>query len=94
MTKPLGEAVHHAFSVMSEEQFKALPVIARVDARLRQKLQLVSDVDAVIAFAVAAGYSSSLEQLNRPHSVRTELPDDRLEGVAGGVFRGRWQPFP
>lgn len=77
---------------MSDEQLKAFLDKIQVDASLRQKLQLACDADAVIALAVEAGFAISLEQLNRPHSVRTELPDDLLEGVAAGVSRNRWQP--
>jgi len=92
MRTPLATVVQRASSLMSDEQLKAFLDKAQVDARLRQKLQLASDADAVIALAVEAGFATSLEQLNRPHSVRTELPDDLLEGVAAGVSRDRWKP--
>ena len=49
---------------------------------LQQKLQGVTDPDAIVAIAKEAGFSISADELKKAQS---EISEDQLEGVAGGV---------
>ena len=66
---------------MSEEQLKAFWEAIQADTGLQQKLQGVTEPDAVVAIAKEAGFMISTEELQR---ARAEISDEELEGVAGG----------
>ncbi len=67
---------------MTEEQLKAFLEKIKVDSSLQEKLKAAADVDAALAIAKDAGFSISAEDLNKAQS---ELSDQELEGVAGGM---------
>ena len=67
---------------MSEEQLKAFMAAIQADAKLQQKLQGVTEPDAVAAIAKEAGFSISAKEILT--SVKEELTDEQLEQVAGG----------
>ena len=70
---------------MSEEQLSALLAKLKEDAGLREKLQGVGDLDAVIAMAKEAGFDVSKADWLRHQAQQTlALSDKELEGVAGG----------
>ena len=66
---------------MSEEQLKAFWEAIQADTVLQQKLQGVTDPDAIVAIAKEAGFSISADELKKTQS---EISEDQLEGVAGG----------
>ena len=63
---------------MSEEQLKAFWEAIQADTTLQQKLQGVTDPDAIVAIAKEAGFTISADKI-------TELSEEDLEGVAGGA---------
>ena len=67
---------------MSEEQLKAFIEKVKGDTSLQEKLKTAADADAVTAIAKEAGFSISADDINKAQS---ELSDEELEGVAGGV---------
>jgi predicted ribosomally synthesized peptide with nif11-like leader len=75
---------------MSEEQLKAFWEAIQADAGLQQKLQGVTEPDAVAAIAKEAGFSISAEEMGKAQS---ELTDEQLENVAGGGCLGRGTTF-
>ena len=68
---------------MSEEQLKAFWEAIQADAGLQQKLQGVTEPDAVAAIAKEAGFSISAEEIKK---AQLELTDEQLDGVAGGGY--------
>ena len=73
---------------MSEEQFKAFWEAIQADTTLQQKLQGVTDPDAIVAIAKEAGFSISADELKNAMKPE-ELSDEQLAGVAGGlVYKG------
>ena len=66
---------------MPEEQLKAFWEAIQADTALQQKLQGVTDPDAIAAIANEAGFSISADELKKAQS---EISEDQLEGVAGG----------
>ena len=68
---------------MSEEQLKAFLEKVKADTSLQEKLKAASNPDAVVAIAKEAGFSIPAEDLTNAQS---ELSEEELEGVAGGVF--------
>ena len=68
---------------MSEEQLKAFLEKLKDDSSLQEKLKAASDADAASAIAKEAGFSISADEFTKAQS--TELSDEELEGVAGGV---------
>ena len=70
---------------MSEEQFKAFWEAIQADTALQQKLQGVTDPDAIVAIAKEAGFSISADELKKTQS---EISEDQLEGVTGGWGNG------
>jgi predicted ribosomally synthesized peptide with nif11-like leader len=66
---------------MSEEQLKVFWEAIQADAGLQQKLQGVTEPDAVAAIAKEAGFSISAEEIKK---AQLELTDEQLDGVAGG----------
>ena len=67
---------------MSDEQLKAFWEAIQADAGLQQKLQGVTEPDAVAAIAKEAGFSIEAEEIKK---AQEELTDEQLEGVAGGT---------
>ena len=67
---------------MSEEQLKSFLEKAKGDSSLQEKLKGVTDADSVIAIAKDAGFMFTVDDFNKAQS---ELSEDELEGVAGGV---------
>ena len=77
---------------MSEEQLKAFLEKVKGDTSLQEKLKAAADANAVTAIAKEAGFSISADDLTNAQS---ELSDQELEGVAGGLclkscFAGFW----
>ena len=78
---------------MSEEQLKAFLEKVKADTSLQEKLKAAADADAadadaadadaVTAIAKEAGFNVSADDLTKAQS---ELSDEELEGVAGGVW--------
>ena len=68
---------------MSDEQLKAFWEAIQADAGLQQKLQGVTEPDAIVAIAKEAGFNFSAEEIKKAQS-ELELTDEQLEGVAGG----------
>ena len=68
---------------MSEEQVKAFLEKDKGDTNLQEKLTAAADTNAVAAIAKEAGFSISADDINKAQS---ELSDEELEGVAGGLF--------
>ena len=73
---------------MSEEQLKAFWEAIQADTALQQKLQGVTDLDAIVAIAKQAGFSISAEELK---TTLSELSDEKLEGVSGGACWCNWR---
>ena len=72
---------------MSEEQLKAFLEKVKADTSLQEKLKAAADSDAVLAIAKEAGFAITAEDIQSMQSAKsaTDLSDDELEGVAGGV---------
>ncbi|MDA7432014.1 Nif11-like leader peptide family natural product precursor [Synechococcus sp. AH-601-O06] len=68
---------------MSEEQLKAFLEKVQGDTSLQEKLKAAADADAVAAIAREAGFSISTDDLTKAQS---ELSEEELEGVAGGIL--------
>ena len=79
-----GGYSHCPTQPMSEEQLKAFWEAIQADAGLQQKLQGVTEPDAVAAIAKEAGFSISAEEIKKVAGDRIELTDEQLEAVAGG----------
>ena len=79
----LGLTTPRPLQAMSEEQLKAFLEAVKADAGLQEKLKAAGDADAVIAIAKAAGFAITTEQIEELQ--QTELSDEELEGVAGGL---------
>ena len=69
---------------MSEEQLKAFWEAIQADTALQQKIQGVTEPDAIVAIAKEAGFSISADELKKAMESVAELSDELLEGVAGG----------
>ena len=69
---------------MSEEQLKAFWEAIQADTALQQKLQGVTDPDAIVAIAKEAGFCISADELKK---VQSELTEEHLEKVSGGFTR-------
>ena len=72
---------------MSEEQLKAFLEKVQGDSSLQEKLKAAGDANAVAAIAKEAGFSISADDLTKAQS---ELSEEELEGVAGGLDRNWW----
>ncbi|MCX5967255.1 MAG: Nif11-like leader peptide family natural product precursor [Cyanobacteria bacterium] len=72
---------------MSEEQLSALLAKLRDDAGLREKLQGIEGLDALVAIAKEAGFDdvSQADWMKYQVSQSQELSDEELESVAGGA---------
>ena len=75
---------------MSEEQLKAFLEAVKADEGLQEKLKAAGDADAVIAIAKAAGFAISADELKKAQS---EISEEELEGVAGGLYQGIMEPI-
>jgi len=69
------------FRTMPEDQFKAFQAAVEADAGLLEQLKAVTDPDAVVAIAKAAGFVISVEDVARAYA---EILEDELAGVTGG----------
>ncbi len=69
---------------MSEEQLKAFLEKVKADTSLQEKLKAAADANAVAAIAKQAGFAITAEDIQSMQS-GSDLSDDELEGVAGGV---------
>ena len=72
---------------MSEEQLKAFLEKLKADTSLQEKLKAAADNDGVAAIAKDAGFSISADDLKNAQS---EISEEELENVAGGVGGGGW----
>ncbi len=70
---------------MSEEQLKSFWEAIQADPSLQEKLRASTDADAIATIAKEAGFEISAEEIKRAQS---ELSDEQLEGVDGGVGCG------
>ena len=70
---------------MPEEQLKAFWEAIQADTGLQQKLQGVTEPDAVVAIAKEAGFMISTEELQRAVA---EISEEELEGVVAGECSG------
>lgn len=66
---------------MSEAQFKSFLEAVKVDSALQEKLSSALDYDSIAAIAREAGFSISVDDLNKIHE---ELSDGDLEQMSGG----------
>ena len=73
---------------MSEEQLKAFWEAIQADTALQQKLQGVTDPDAIVAIAKEAGFSISADDVKAARKSAAELSEEKLEGVSGGTGGG------
>ena len=76
---------------MSEEQLKSFLEKVKADASLQEKLKAAADADAALAIAKEAGFAITAEDIQSMKSA-TDLTDEELEGVAGGL--GVWDTWP
>jgi predicted ribosomally synthesized peptide with nif11-like leader len=75
---------------MPEDQLKAFWEAIQADAGLQQKLQGVTEPDAIVLIAQEAGFTISAEEIKEAQS-ELECTDEQLGGVRGGVQPGsRW----
>ncbi len=66
---------------MSDEQLRAFWEAVKADAGLQQKLQGVTEPDAVAAIAKEAGFMITTEEVQRSQA---EISEEDLTGVSGG----------
>ena len=69
---------------MSEEQLKAFLEKVKADTSLQEKLKAAASNEAAIEIAKEAGFSINAEDMQSMQSATVELPDEELEGAAGG----------
>ena len=67
---------------MSEEQLKAFLEKVKLDTSLQDKLKSVTNADAVVEIAKAAGFVISADDVTKAQS---EVSDAELEEAAGGL---------
>ena len=75
----------YILSLMSEEQLKAFLEKVKADTSLQEKLKAAADADTFAALAKEAGFAITAEDVQSMKSATTELSDDDLEWVAGGI---------
>ena len=63
---------------MSEEQLKAFLAKAKDDQSIQEKLKAAKSPEDVVGIAKEQGYEFTADKI-------TELSEDELDGVAGGV---------
>ena len=64
---------------MAEEQLKAFLEKVKADTSLQEKLKAAKSPEVVVGIAKEHGHEFATEHM-------TQLSDEELEGVAGGVF--------
>ena len=69
---------------MSEEQLKAFWKAIQADAALQQKLEGVTDPDAIVTIAKEAGFCISADELKNGNESVVEVSDEELGAAAGG----------
>ncbi len=69
---------------MSEE-FLALLERVETDTRLQQRLSRAADTSAFVSIAKEAGFSITAEDITTDDGDPSELSDDELKNLAGGV---------
>lgn len=69
---------------MSDKQLKAFQDALMADAVLKENISAAADLEAVAALAKEAGFEIPLDAFRK---AKTELSDEDLEGLAGGVER-------
>ena len=67
---------------MSEEQLKAFWEAVQADTSLQEKLRTTTDADSIASIAKEAGFEITADEVKEAQS---ELSDEQLEGVAGGI---------
>ena len=72
---------------MSEEQLKSFLEKVKSDTSLQEKLKGAADADEALAIAKEVGFAITAEDIQSMQS-STDLSDDELEAVAGGVGCG------
>jgi predicted ribosomally synthesized peptide with nif11-like leader len=72
---------------MSSDQFKAFIAKVQSDSQLQVKLNAAGSPNDVLEIAKDAGFSISSEDLKIALS-KTELSENELESVAGGIAGG------
>ena len=90
MLKDCGDGRYWAYShcttkSMSEEQLKAFMEAVKADAGLQEKLNAAADADAVALIAKEMGFVISAEDLQRSQGQETEISEEELEGISGGL---------
>ena len=66
---------------MSEEQLKAFLEKVKADTSLQEKLKAAKSPEDVVGIAKEHGHDFTADKI-------TELSEEDLEGVAGGLFTG------
>ena len=77
---------------MSENQLKAFWEAIQADTALQQKLQGITDPDALLVVAKQAGFKISVEDLPEAESAISPLSEEDLKYVAGGKWN--WKQIP
>ena len=70
---------------MSEEQLKAFWEAIQADPSLQEKLRAATDADSIVRIAKEAGFEITADEIKEAQS---ELSDEQLDRVAGGVCSG------
>ena len=77
---------------MSEDQLKAFWEAIQADTALQQKLQGITDPDALVVVAKEAGFTISVEDLPKAESAISALSEEDLKCVVGGNWN--WKQIP
>ena len=73
---------------MSESTISALLAAIKEDDSLKDKLKGAADLEAAAAIAQEAGFDVSKEDWLKYQAKQSELSDEELECVAGGIAGG------
>jgi predicted ribosomally synthesized peptide with nif11-like leader len=73
---------------MSENQISALLSAIKQDNSLKDRLKAAAGLDAAVAIAHEAGFDVSKEDWLKYQAKQSELSDEELESVAGGIAGG------
>jgi predicted ribosomally synthesized peptide with nif11-like leader len=73
---------------MSESTISALLAAIKEDDSLKDKLKGAADLEAAAAIAQEAGFDVSKEDWLKYQAKQSELSDEELESVAGGIAGG------
>jgi predicted ribosomally synthesized peptide with nif11-like leader len=80
-----GRLTPRPLQAMPGEQLTAFLEVVKADAGLQEKLKGAKDLDAVVEIAKAAGFVFSVELVEALKGAQTDLSDEELESVTGGV---------